>query len=494
MGRGSERDTPREDGLTRRDVLVRAAGAGAVLIAGTRALGLAGTAEAATSTAKVRRFVSRPDLQPPVVTVVHRTAAAAPGLLFLAPSSGPGQRGAMILDETGEVVWFHPTTPRTCMNLRAGLYKGRPVLTWWEGRYVEGVGRVGEYVLMDSTYRQIARFTAAHELRPDFHELLLTPQGTALTTTFDPVVTDLSSVGGPKNGRAFDGVVHELALPSGRVLFEWRSLDHVPVTESYQTEVGNPYDYFHVNSIDIDHDGDLLVSARNTWAVYKIGRHSGRVVWRLGGKKSDFALGPGAQFVFQHDARSHDRGRRISIFDNGPHPSATPHSRAIVLALDERRRHATLERQIVHTPPLFAKVTGNAQLLGNGDYLVCWGSTGWFSEYGQHGDVRLDAHLPPGGQNYRVFRFPWVGKPSEPPAAKATRGGRTLHVSWNGATEVHSWRLLAGRQAARLQTAATVPRSGFETVIPVPAGSRYAAAVALDSKGKPLGRTKTIPL
>jgi hypothetical protein len=398
----------------------------------------------------------------------------------------------MILDETGEVVWFLPTTPRTCMDFRAGLYKGKPALSWWEGKYVAGVGRVGEYVLMDSTYRQIARFTAAHELRPDFHELLLTPHATALATSFDPVAADLTSVGGPKVGRAFDGVARELAIPSGRVLFEWRSLDHVPLTESYQTQVGNPYDYFHINSIDVDHDGDLLISARNTWAVYKIDRHSGRVVWRLGGKKSDFAMGPGAQFVFQHDARSHDRGRQISIFDNGPHPKTTPRSRAIVLAIDERRRRATLERQIVHAPPLFAKVTGNAQLLGNGDYLVCWGSTGWFSEYGPRGDVRLDAHLPPGGQNYRVFRLPWVGKPSEPPAVKATGGGRTLHVSWNGATEVHSWRVLAGKQPARLQAATTVPRSGFETTMPVPAGSRYAAAVALDRSGKPLGRTKTI--
>ena len=483
-------------GLSRRELLARGAGAGAVLLAGGGWARLAEVAEAAASRPKVRRFLSRPDLRPPVVTVVHRTAHAAPGHLFLAPSAGPGQRGALILDSAGEVVWFHPTTPRTCMDFRAGLYKGRPVLSWWEGRHVKGVGKVGEYVVMDTRYREIARFTSADHLRPDFHELLLTPQGSALVTAYEAVPANLAAVGGSRRGRAYNGVVQELEIPSGRVLFEWRSLEHVPISESHQTEVGNPYDYFHANSVDVDHDGDLLVSARNTWTVYKVDRRTGRVVWRLGGKRSNFAMGPGTRFAFQHDARSHDGGRQVSIFDNGPHPRALPRSRAVVLALDERRRRATLAREIVHSSPLYARVTGNAQLLGNGDYLVCWGSTGWFSEYSPDGQVRLDARLPAGGQNYRVFRLPWVGRPSAPPAIAVTRteGRPVLHVSWNGATEVHAWQLLTGRHAGSLHPATTVPRQRFETALAASPRSRFAAAVALDRHGRPLGRTRTVAL
>src|SRR5262245_47832181 len=115
----------------------------------------------------------------------------------------------------------------------------------------------------------------------------------------------LASIGGRRNATVIGGVVQELEIPSSHVLFEWRSLDHVGVEESLRP-VLHPYDYFHVNSIDVAPDGDLLVSARNTWAVYKLDRRTGSVVWRLGGRRSDFRPGPGATFAWQHDARFHD--------------------------------------------------------------------------------------------------------------------------------------------------------------------------------------------
>ena len=487
---------------TRADVLRRAAlgGAGVVLLGrgGLRALEdeLVAAASAAAPGA-VRRFVSRPDLKPPTVSVLHRALRTAGGLLFLAPSSGPGQRGVMILDNAGEVIWFRPTTPLTAMDFRAGLYQGMPVLSWWEGRHVKGVGKVGEYVMVDASYREVARFSAGKGRRPDFHEFLLTPDGTALVTAYDPVSTDLSSVKGSRHGRAYDGIVQELEIPSSRVRFEWHSLDHVGIEESRQTDIGDPYDYFHVNSIGFDSDGHLLVSSRNTWTIYKVNRESGRVIWRLGGKKSDFAMGKGTIFAFQHDARSHDRGRRITLFDNGPDPNTKPRSRAITIALDTGRMRATLARELIHAPPLFARVTGNQQVLPNGNTFVCWGSTGYFSEYGADGRVRFDAKLPKGGQNYRVFRFPWVGHPKDAPklAAQTARGGGpALYASWNGATEVAAWQLRVGARATRLSPARTVPKRGFETELAVPDGTVYAAAAALDRGGKPLSTSDTVRL
>jgi hypothetical protein len=89
------------------------------------------------------------------------------------------------------------------------------------------------------------------------------------------------------------------------VLFEWHSLDHVGLDESYKDlpeEAGGTFDYFHINSIEVDHDSNLLVSARNTFTVYKIDRRSGEIIWRLGGKKSDFEMGPGTWMRYQHDA------------------------------------------------------------------------------------------------------------------------------------------------------------------------------------------------
>ena len=113
---------------------------------------------------EVQRFVSRPDLIPPKITVVRRSPGTAPGLLFLGPSSGPGQRGAMIIDDAGELVWFRPTVPASVINLRATTYLGKPALTWWEGRTKHGLG-IGDHVIADHAYREIARFPAGQRAR-----------------------------------------------------------------------------------------------------------------------------------------------------------------------------------------------------------------------------------------------------------------------------------------------------------------------------------------
>jgi hypothetical protein len=431
------------------------------------------------------------------VTVLRAANGTEEGLLFLTPSSGPGQRGVMILNDDGEVVFFRSTSPLTAMDFKAGSYRGEPVLTWWEGRHVRGVGKVGQYVIVDQSYREIARFSAGNSLRADFHEFLLTPEGNALVTIYDPVPADLSSVGGSSQGIVYEGVVQELALPNGRVLREWRSLEHVSVDESYQREVGTPHDYFHINSIGFDVDGHLLISARNTWAVYKIHRRTGRVIWRLGGKKSDFAMGMGTRFAFQHDARTHESGRLISLFDNGPVPGAKRRSRGIVIALDTKNKRATLVREVVHEPPVFAFATGNAQVLPNGNMLVCWGITGQFSEHGPNGTVRFDAKLPEGGQNYRVRRFKWTGRPSLPPrlASNPLAGRRRrLYASWNGATEVAYWQFRIGETPGRLRIARTIRKAGFETKFVAPKGTTYAAAVALDRRRRPLARSNTVRL
>jgi hypothetical protein len=453
-------------------------------------------APSATEAEPVRLFFSKPRLRPPRVTVLRRTEGTEDGLLFLAPSSGPGQRGVMIVDNDGEPVWFHPTR-LTAMDFRAETYRGKPVLTWWEGRHIRGVGSVGEYVIVDQSYREIARFSAGRGLRPDFHEYLLTPEGTALVTVYERVPADLSGVGGASDGSVYSGVVQELEIPSARVLFEWRSIDHVAFEETYLTKIFDPHDYFHINSVGFDIDGHLLISARNTWGIYKVHRRTGEVIWRLGGKRSDFAMGKGTTFAFQHDARSHDHGRLISLFDNGPVPNTKRQSRGIVIALDTKNKRATLAREIVHRPSLFAFATGNAQLFPSGSMLVCWGITGQFSEYGPDGKLRFDAKLPKGGQNYRVRRFKWTGRPGHRPRlashpARARR--RRLYASWNGATEVAYWQFRIGETRGRLRDARTVAKRAFETQFIAPKGTAYAVAVALDRRRRPLARSNAVRL
>jgi len=457
-------------------------------------LGTVGAAHAdARSPNDVRRFFSRPDLRPPRLTVLHR--GRSDRHLFIAPSNGAGQRGTLILDGRGDIVWFRPSTPLIAMNFRTATYKGKRVLTWWEGRADRGLGR-GAHVVMDSSYRAIARLPAGNGRQSDLHEFTLTPRGTAIVTSYEVRPANLSRVGGPSRGKVIGSLVQELAIPSARVLFEWRSLDDVAIEESYAAYTGHAYDYFHINSVDVDADGNLLVSARNTWAVYKVHRRTGKMIWRLGGKKSDFRMGPGTRFAWQHDARHHDEGRQISIFDNSAAPAVARRSRVLVIALDRRRRYARLVRQYAHPRGLLAPFMGNAQVLPRGNVVVGWGARPFVTEFRRGGGVSFDARLPVGGQNYRAFRLPWVGRPHEPPrlVAHTANGRRRLYVSWNGATDVVGWRLEAGSSLTGLRSVATRPKSSFETALPVPLGRRFVRAVALGSGGRVLARSNTLRL
>jgi hypothetical protein len=313
----------------------------------------------------LQQFVSRPDLKPPVVTVLQHAHTAAPGYVFAAPSSGPGQRGAMIFDNSGALVWFHPVSHKAVTDFKVQQLHGKPVLTWWEGKDIDGLGE-GEWVVLDTTYRRIARFGAARGLHGDLHEFQISPQSTALVLS--------NEVRAWSGGQVVGGVVQELDLPSGRLLWEWRTLDHVPITETeIKAKPGPRFDYFHINSIDVAPDGNLIISGRNTWAAYKVERRTGRIIWRLGGRRSTFALGPGAHFEWQHDVREHPGGL-VSVFDNAAAPQEEPQSRALLLRLDTTRRRATLVHAYTHTPQrILSHFLGNAQLLGNGDVFVGWG-------------------------------------------------------------------------------------------------------------------------
>ena len=448
---------------------------------------LLGVASARSRFRDTHHFASRPDLKPPKVTVRHPATGTNPGLIFSAPSSGPGQRGVLILDDGGEPVFFHPTPHRAATNFRVGTYKGAPVLTWWEGKTVHGLGD-GDHVIFDASYRELARFPAGGGRSADLHEFILTPQDTALVAAWD---TRTMNVPGHGQKQVVEGIVQELEIPSARVLFEWRSLDHVAIDETY-AGIGSLFDYFHINSIDIDADGDLLVSARNTWAVYKVARSDGHVVWRLGGKKSDFALPKEARFAWQHDARHHGDGSTITIFDNGTSPQVEPQSRGIELALDPQRKRATLVHAYTHVPPVSAHIFGSVQTQPNGNVLVGWGASPYFTEYDASGRVRYDAALPRGGESYRTLRFPWQGRPAEKPAlvAKADR----LYASWNGTTGTVAWRLLTGGKAGSLSPASTHPRTGFETVLQAPAGATHAAVVAVGRDGSSLATSATVTM
>jgi hypothetical protein len=286
------------------------------------------------------------------VTVLTRSASVAPGYVFIAPKQHAPFKGPEIVDDAGQPVWFYPV-PDQATDFRVQTYRGKPVLTWWEGPAtapVLGTG-AGSYVIMDSSYRVVAHVRSSYgPTAGDLHEFQLTPQGTALIAVNRIVPRDLSSAGGLTKGRAVDGVVEEIDVATGKVLFRWHSVDHVALAETYLPSPGKtgkmatqPFDYFHVNSIEQEPDGNLLVSARNTHAVYEIDRRTGAVLWRLGGRRSSFRMGAGTTFAWQHDARRQADGT-VTIYDDGAAPAVEKQSRAIRLRLDLKGHTATLVR------------------------------------------------------------------------------------------------------------------------------------------------------
>jgi hypothetical protein len=402
----------------------------------------------------------------------------------------------MILDAAGNLVWFKRLPANTsATNFQVQQYRGRPALTWWQGDITTHGFGLGQGVIADSSYTELARVGAGNGYQADLHEFELTPRGTALITAYDTQLCDVSAIGGPADGAVTDGVMQEIDIATGLVRFQWTSLDHVALADSWElarkATLEWPFDYFHINSIDVAPDGTLLVSARNTWTTYAIDPHTGQIVWQLGGKHSSFTLAPGAATAFQHDARLRRDGT-ISIFDNGAAPRVHRQSRGVVVSVNAGQKTAALVTQFIRPVPILTESQGNLQQLPNGDWLIGWGQVSDVSEFSPAGELLFDAHMPGHVQSYRAFRLPWQGTPAQPPdfaVQHEASGARVVFASWNGATGVTGWRVLAGPNARSMHGLAEAPRSGFETAItlPVQASGPFVTVQALDASGSVIG-------
>jgi hypothetical protein len=421
-----------------------------------------------------------------VVTRARRGRAA--GYLFLNTGwsdERPRPDGVLISDDRGRPVWFQPRVPGLkVFDVNVQTYRGEPVLTYWQGSFAAGWG-YGEYVVLDQSYREIARIGAVGGNRADIHDMTITPEGTALVPSYGLV---------RKGGRqVLDGVIQEIDIATGRLLFEWHSLDHIALSESRdRPERGKPFDYFHLNSIDVGPDGNLLVSARNTCAVYEVDRQTGAVNWRLGGKHSDFKMGRGTRFCRQHDARWVGGGT-MSIFDNHIDRirDGGGQSRGLRLSVNQRRKRVRLLRGYHHPRHLAVPNKGSARQLSNGNLLVGWGAVPYITEFTRHGRIVFDAHFAKADDGtYRAIRARWDGRPLTAPRVAAD--GRRVWASWNGATEVARWRVLAGASESALRPVQTRAKRGFETAMTLDGDFAFVAVEALDRSGKVLGTSQAV--
>jgi arylsulfotransferase ASST len=433
----------------------------------------------------VQHFRSRPDLEPASVTINRSSSSAYSGDIFVTPQYGPVQNGPMILDSSGNTVWFQPIpASQLATDFRVQQLNGQPVLTWWQGYTNNGSGR-GEGVIYNTNYQQVATVQAGNGLQGmDLHEFLVTPQGDAYIVGVSPV--HYQALKRP----LMDAVVQEIDIKTGLVLFEWHALDHVPITESFfkTNAPGYVYDPYHLNSVSLDTDGNLIISMRNTWAVYKVDHQTGAVIWTLGSNQNSFKMGPGTQVAFQHDVLVQPNGT-FTMFDDGGGPPAVHQARAVELAVNENSKTVSLVEQFVHSPGLDTNFEGNAQILPGGDVFVGWGQQPYFSEFNSAGQLIFDGRFTSNTSSYRAYKFSWSGQPTTPPAiAAAPNNDGTTQVweSWNGATAVSSWRVLAGSSPSKLTTLETANKTGFETAVSAPTGMGVFEVQALDSGGNVL--------
>lgn len=459
----------------------------------------------------MQSYRSQPNLHPPDVFVDVHSSTAQPGYLFMSPFNS-GQAGPMILDDSGRIVWFHPvnTGPRAASkatDLQVQSYRGEPVLTWWQDPLKpNGSGRrEPQDVLFNEAYQQVGTVRAGNGLVPDVHEFVITPEGTALIAVKHDVSCDLSGIGGTNKGSVWDGSIQEVDIATGLVRWEWNSLDHVPMKEAFDSvkyaSSSYPYDFFHMNSIEPLEGGGLLVSARDTWAMYDVDRKTGLIRWRLGGKHSNFKMGEGTETAWQHDARVVTPAPApdemlISVFDNGAVPKEHPQSRGLIELLNFHEHTATLQRELTHSKPLVAGSQGSVEPMSDGDTVVGWGQQPWVTEYEPSGAVSFDAHLAPVEQSYRALRYEWSGRPASPPkiaVEKLASGNLAVYASWNGATVATSWRVLEGSSPEALTPVAEHPFESFETKFEVPLanGARVVQAQALGAQGEVLGSSAT---
>ncbi|CAM4408632.1 Arylsulfotransferase (ASST) [Mycobacterium basiliense] len=432
--------------------------------------------------------VNGPRGAPGHVFFVYGTTAANPGI-----DSRPSV--LVISDRAGNLVWQRELPAgQTAGNLRVQHYRGKPVLTWWQGLKQGGHG-LGVSYIADEHYKVIATLTPGGDLSSDIHEFRLTADGRALISSYQQVSADLTAVGGPKDGKAYNCVASVIDVASRQTLFQWDAMSHVPIADSPATYTpGQVFDPYHLNSIALDPVGNLVISMRSLSTVFNIDYRTGAINWRLGGKHSTFAMSDGVEFAYQHDAEMPE-ANTLTLFDNhfegnqGQKSGGSVPSSLKWIRLDTKAGRASLIRAQRHPANLSAGAMGNLQQLPGGNTFSGWGTAEHIAEFTAAGDMVYDATLT--GGTYRAFLEEWTGDPIEPPQLTFT--ANTAHAVWNGATKVAQWRLLRGPQSNAMTPLSTVAWAGYDTAITLTGDSDgYYQLQALDVDGAVLNQSAPV--
>ncbi|RMD42028.1 hypothetical protein DV735_g3074, partial [Chaetothyriales sp. CBS 134920] len=487
----------------------------APLLPGALAQGYAPTGT--NETGPLSQYKSRPDIYAPAFNItIYNEAALTPGYIFIAPYQ-TFQGGPYIYDNHGNLVYsgFGETGSGTFHLFHVCNVKGTDKLCYISGAQNQGYSR-GHGVIMDDTLTTWTSVKSGGGGVSNFdeHEFnIVDDSQNALMIAYVPEQFDLTEWGvSTGQGWIMNNYFQKIQLGTNKLLFEWSAMDHISIDETTvlpnSTEVSGtgfdptaPWDWFHLNSVDQNADGDYLISARHVSTIYKISGQDGSVIWRLGGKRSDFTFADGQKFSFQHDARWREENATttiISLFDNASngYSQTRPYSSGQILKLDHTNNSVTILREYIGLNKMLSASQANLQLLGpnsawdQANTFVGWGNNAYISEHLNDGTmVQSGFFATTGTMNYRAFKYNYTTNPTDSPALYTfarTNSSRTVYyMSWNGATRVASWRVYGAASRDGPWTAIdVVGKEGFETTFVAPQFHAWALVESLDADGK----------
>lgn len=476
------------------------------------------------------------------VNTWDRAAASKESHIFLqhglpSQSSGAGElalNSSPLILSTDDLstVYLNRSFPGVA-NVAVQEYNGKPLLSFYGGLLDRDSGEVGNGWVFgyDQNYQQVGRLSAENlTVGADAHEFIMTGPRTAVVTAYQTIGWDLSAIStdaNAANATVLDSIFQEIDLDTLDVLFQWRASEHIPMSLSAQPlddamfPPGFGWDFFHLTSVQKSSKGDYLISGAHMHSIYEIDGATGQVKWTLGGKGNEFQeigypdgrhfSAPMLSMAWQHHARYYPGNEHeLTVFDNhGVSVSGwgctKDCSRGLHFRMDAEVKKVQLLREYLHPAGLWSTSEGSVQVLQNGNVFVGWGRNPTVTEHTPDGNCVLDIQFSPWRSpstewqsldSYRAFKADWTGTPTQwtPDivAEKGSKGDLTAWVSWNGATEVEAWALLASNRANDLNGAGKVvarsERVGFETVLWAPeADQRYLRAVAIGSGGLILG-------
>jgi Arylsulfotransferase (ASST) len=471
----------------------------------------------------VRIAAADPDIVGTPRMIIHeRKPGLAPGYIFTGPKvDGPRPKGTfvgpLISDNRGRPIWFADYPGQThATDVRVQTYEGQKVLTYWVGHSAPGnpgVG-VGTDLILNRHYQVIKRVHSHAREAADQHEFQITRRGTAIVVSYQIRTMNARSEGGARKQKVYDCLVQEVNLHNGKVAFTWHSARHVPLSDSHLPPPKNatthkplantPWDYFHINSVNFDRDGNVIISGRHTWAVYKVDYKTAKTIWTLGGRSSTFKLAHGVKFKWQHNAipLGHNTYR---IFDNNwdrtpPKPNKV--SKVLWIKVHPKAKTANLVRKALVHPSgkVLAGSQGNAQTLGKGHVFVGWGDADRISEFNAKGKMLFNAQFPAHPakglfiNTYRAYRFPWVGAPTGRPSLhrSAPGGRRQFDVVWNGATRVVKWRINGGNSPKKMHLLGTTLWRGLDTAFRLSRAPAYVQVSGVNRGGHVIARSGVV--